>query len=100
MKAHKVELREYKNGNKHWYKENRLHREDGPASEDSYGNKAWYQNGYLHRLDGPALEWKNGNKEWWIEGKQYTEEQFNKITNFRPLQGKKMIIDGHEYILS
>ena len=67
---------------------------------DSYGSKLWYQNGKLHRLDGPAVENAYGIKEWWIEGQNYTEEQFNKITNPRSLEGKKVVIDGIEYILS
>jgi hypothetical protein len=43
-----------------------LHREDGPAIEDSNGNKYWYINGELHRKDGPAYENKNGDKFWFI----------------------------------
>jgi hypothetical protein len=41
-----------------------------------------------------------GEKCWYIEGKEYTEEEFNKITNPRSLEGKKVVIEGIEYILS
>ena len=34
----------------------KLHREDGPAIEDSDGDKYWYLNDKLHREDGPAIE--------------------------------------------
>ena len=45
----------------------------------SSGSKYWFnQNGQYHRLNGPAAEYSNGYKEWWIEGKAYTEQQFNK----------------------
>ena len=49
-----------------WYKNDLLHREDGPAEEWNHGTKAWYINGRLHRLDGPAIEYTSGDKEWYI----------------------------------
>ena len=55
---------EHANGNKYWYQNGELHREDGPAIERANGTKEWYQNGKLHREDGPAayrciqLEWQ------------------------------------------
>jgi len=53
------------NENSWYYKNNKLHREDGPAYENSNGFKIWYLNDKLHREDGPAIEHSNGNKEWW-----------------------------------
>ena len=29
------------------------------------GDKKWYLNGLLHREDGPAIEKANGEKSWW-----------------------------------
>ena len=55
---------ENSNGNKTWYQNGKLHREDGPAVELANGDKEWYQNDELHRLDGPAVERSNGNKYW------------------------------------
>jgi hypothetical protein len=51
----------------------KLHREDGPAIEESNGYKAWYLNGQLHREDGPAAEDADGTKEWYLNDKEYTE---------------------------
>jgi hypothetical protein len=62
-------ITEYPDGEKHWYKERKLHREDGPAIEYPDGTKEWYKEGKLHRLDGPAFEYPNGYKEWYKEGK-------------------------------
>ena len=87
-------------GTKRWYQNGKLHRLDGPAGEWADGSKFWYQNGKRHRLDGPAIELACGEKCWYIEGKEYTEEEFNKITNPRSLEGKKVVIEGIEYILS
>ncbi len=39
--------------------------------EFPYRTKCWYKDGKIHREDGPAIEWTNGEKEWWFEGKEY-----------------------------
>jgi len=66
------------NGDKLWYQNGLLHREDGPAVEDADGDKEWYQNGERHRLDGPAVEDSDGYEEYWVDGKELSEEEFNK----------------------
>ena len=69
-------LFEYPNGDKHWWLNGKLHREDGPAVERYDGSKHWYLNGKHHREDGPAVEWENGTNAWYLNGKQYTEEEY------------------------
>src|SRR5690606_9557855 len=69
---------EYSHGTKKWYKNGKLHREDGPASEHVSGDKFWYQNGKLHREDGPAVEYTNGDKFWYLNDIRLTEEEFDK----------------------
>jgi len=32
------------------------------------GDTFWYRDDVLHREDGPAVEWVNGTKEWWYKG--------------------------------
>jgi hypothetical protein len=95
----KYEVKVYSNGDKFWYLNGKLHREDGPAREYSDGSKYWYLNGKLHRKDGPAfecsdykswwvngnrhredgpaVEWANGDKFWYLNGEDLTEEEFN-----------------------
>lgn len=53
----------------YYYKEKKLHREDGPAVEYDNGDHEWWVNGKLHRLDGPAVEYADGGHEWWVYGK-------------------------------
>ena len=68
-------------GVKRWYKNNRLHREDGPAVEYSDVHKYWFLNGVLHRVDGPAVE-DDGNKYWYLNGNKIdcsSQEEFNRI---------------------
>jgi hypothetical protein len=51
-----------------WYKDGKLHREDGPAVIFPSGTQDWYLNGERHREDGPAVIRKNGTQEWWLNG--------------------------------
>ncbi len=64
-------IAEYPNGNKHWYLNGKLHREDGPAIEYADGHKFWYLNGRRHRVDGPAIEFPNGTKHWYLDDFQH-----------------------------
>jgi hypothetical protein len=65
------------NGDKEWFLNGMLHREDGPAIECANGDKEWYLNGKYHREDGPAVEYSGGTKYWYLNGKEYTEQEFN-----------------------
>jgi hypothetical protein len=58
-------------GNKYWYLNDKLHREDGPAVEFKFGTNGWYLNGIRHRLDGPAIEFSDGTKVWMLNGIEY-----------------------------
>ncbi len=35
------------------------------------GNKYWYYNNELHREDGPAIECVDGSKYWFLNGNEY-----------------------------
>ena len=75
---------EWRNGNRHWYLNDCLHRTDGPAielveTEQRCTINKWSINGKFHREDGPAVEWGNGYKEWWYYGKKLTEDEFNQL---------------------
>ena len=72
---------EYSNGDRYWYINGKQHREDGPAIEHADGDKFWYINGKLHREDGPAEEYADGDKFWYINGKELTEEEYNNRNN-------------------
>ena len=71
---------EYANGDLEWYLNGKLHREDGPAVEYVSGTLHWYLNGRRHREDGPAIEFAGGTRYWFLNGVKYTEEEFNKKT--------------------
>ena len=68
-------------GNKSWYLNGKLHREDGPAREYASGSKFWCLKGKLHREDGPAIEWANGDKEWYLNDEEVTEEEHKLMTS-------------------
>jgi hypothetical protein len=95
MKTYKVDV--YDNGDKRWYLNDKLHREDGPACEWANGTKYWFLNDKLHREDGPAIEYADGSKEWYINGKKLSEEEFNNRN--KTCNGKIVTIDGKQYKL-
>jgi hypothetical protein len=71
-------------GSKEWFKEGKRHRLDGAAIVHVNGSEMWFKEGKRHRLDGPAVElYFNSSwfsKQWFIEGKQYSEEEFKKVS--------------------
>ena len=53
-----------------------LHREDGPAYEETSGYRVWYINGERHREDGPARIWSDGEEWHYLNGKEYSKEDW------------------------
>ena len=116
------EVKVWADGDKQWYLNGKLHREDGPAVERSDGYKEWWLNDYLHREDGPAIEWADGTKywylngnfhredgpavefdgdKWWyLHGKELTEEEHRQRTTGQTCNGKIVEIDGIKYKLT
>jgi hypothetical protein len=76
-------------GDKYWYLNGELHREDGPAVEWADGSKHWYLNSKRHREDGPAIEYANGDKSWYLNGKWVTEAEVMKTID---IDGKKFTL--------
>jgi hypothetical protein len=89
---------EYADGNKAWYRDGKRHREDGPAIECADGRKYWYRDGKCHREDGPAIEWSDGGKFWFLNGEKLTENEFNKRVK-KTCEGKLVEVDGVKYKL-
>lgn len=69
---------EESNGTKAWYINGKLHREDGPALEHAYGCKSWYKYDRLHRVDGPAIVKADGTEEWYWLGEKLTQKEHSK----------------------
>jgi len=65
-------------GTREWYVNGNLHREDGPAVECADGSRYWYLNDNFHREDGPAVEYADGSRYWYLNDVEYTEEEFLK----------------------
>jgi len=72
---------EFADGYKAWFLNDNLHREDGPAIEYANGTKYWHLNGKCHREDGPAIEYANGDKYWYLNDKEVTEEEHKRMTS-------------------
>lgn len=72
-------------GDKYYYKNNELHREDGPAIDCVNGFQAWFLEGVRHREDGPAVIFDD-NKFWYFRGKPIdceSQEEFDKAIRLR-----------------
>ena len=65
------------NGTEHWMLDGIYHREDGPAMATLNGALSYYKHGRFHRLDGPAMIFEDGMSYWYINGKRYSEIEFN-----------------------
>jgi len=47
------------------------------------GTKRWYKDDVLHREDGPPEEWANGSKEWYLHGVELIQpDSFKTIENW------------------
>ncbi len=57
---------DYLDGTKTYFKDNKLHRIDGPAFIDSDGTEKWFFHGKLHRTDGLAIVYPDGKEEWCV----------------------------------
>ena len=93
---------EYADGDKYWYLNDKCHREDGPAIECASGSKEWYINGLRHREDGPAVEYVSGDKYWYLNDKGYSESDYWKEIEKKKdnCNGKIVEIDGKKYQLN
>ena len=58
------------NGTLNWFKDGKLHRDDGPAIVQANGTLAWAHRGELHRTDDPAVVFSNGDVDWYLHGEK------------------------------
>jgi hypothetical protein len=63
-------------GSKRWYKNDLLHRTDGPAVIISSGSQFWYFEDKLHRADGPAVIYFNGREYYYLNDKYLSHEEW------------------------
>jgi len=66
-------------GRMYWYKNGEHHRVGGPSVIECDGTKMWYEDGKRHREDGPAIEYSNGDKKWFFKGKRYTQQEHYRL---------------------
>lgn len=74
----------YDTGIEMWWKDDKRHREDGPAVElemltegadqAKLAYEEWWLDGSLHRTDGPAIVVCN-SKEWWYHGERLDSKE-------------------------
>ena len=76
------EVLAYEYGSKYWRNsKGKLHREgDKPAIVALDGYKSYWKNGRLHRDNGPAVIYQNGDVEYWLDGQRLTKEEHEQRT--------------------
>lgn len=60
MIEHKIDS----DGIEFWYKNNLIHKDNGPAIIWPEGNEQWHKNGKRRRTNGPVMIYPNGKEEW------------------------------------
>lgn len=75
-----ITLMIFPTGNKHWRRNNKLHRANGPAmvrikifNTWSTIRYRWIVDGKYHNLNGPAVVFADNTGEFWINGQQVSE---------------------------
>lgn len=76
------------NGTKQWLINGQLHRKEGPAVEQFNGGSLWYLHDKLHREDGPAIENGDGTKLWYLHDIHFSEEEFQHLLDKKNLHQK------------
>lgn len=61
-------------GTQCWYKNDKIHRDTGPAVIYADGSKFWYKDGKFHRECGPAIMYADQSKECWVNGKLHCDD--------------------------
>jgi len=82
----------YTSGNQYWYKNSKVHREDGPAVLFADGGQYWCKDGKFHREDGPAIVNVYGNY-WYLDDDYYNKNDF-----YRELHRRGKISDGELFV--
>jgi len=59
--------------------------------EYSNGDKCWFLNSDLHREDGPAIEDADGTKYWYLNGTEYIEKEFLRKTAMKELTMAELV---------
>ena len=64
-----------------YYKNGRIHREDGPATIYPSGARFWFIDGEYRWTDGPAVIWSDGSYEWYVSDRTYyTNKSYQEAT--------------------
>jgi hypothetical protein len=72
------------------------HRLDGPAREWPDGSKVWWINDKIHRLDGPAIIFTEQDKHWYLNYKIYPKSRHNRLVLFFVLESRRIVLGPTE----
>ena len=72
MKTPKIERVVNSIGSILYYKDGKLHRDDGPAVIHPDGSEKWIRDDNFHREDGPAIIHPSGYERWFMDGERWS----------------------------
>jgi len=84
----------YPNEYEEWVIDGKTSRKDGPAIIYADGYKEWVVDGVTHRVDGPAVVRSDGTEAYYLYGTMYSKEEYYKILPTIGLEEHKKKIDG------
>ena len=81
----------------------KLHREDGPAiiyhSPVDDCHQSWFRNNSLHRIDGPARVWDNKKPQYYLNGLRYLKPTYDLIVEEVLQLGVPLgLVDDREWV--
>lgn len=71
------------------YRNGLIHHDSRPALRYLNGSFFWYKEDKLHRIDGPAVERSDKSKEWWIDGYPYEGHNLKRMIKTSVYLGKE-----------
>jgi len=66
----------FSDGDRVYFRDHQIHRENGPAVIGANGSVEYYVEGKHHRTDGPAVIRADGSVEYWVGDRQITKTEF------------------------
>jgi len=88
----------YSDGTEKWFKNSKLHRENGPAIVYPYGPEEYYHFGKLHRENGPAIIYPDGTEAYFQNGKRLSKEEVMNPKHTISIDGKTIEISHESFI--
>lgn len=100
IESHSVSVSSQTNeGTIQFFKDGKLHRDNGPAVIAPDGTLVWWHEGNPHREDGPAAIWYGdlNNVDYYLFGKKVAKQQIDEFQKKKKLQQNLQTKDNNMF---